>query len=108
MKLPLYASIQLSLLYCCSDVKLELSYLMEKLKQCKSSWFHIGLALGVPTEELKKFESERIGPGVNKCLVDTLMLWLNSGEANLDTLVKAIKLCDHENLSKKIRTKYEG
>ena len=89
-------------------MKLKLPYLLERLSSCKSRWFQFGMALDIPTEELKKFEGEKKNPGVDRCLHDTLRLWLESGDANLDTLVKAIDLCSHQNLSREIRAKYRG
>ena len=90
------------------DVKLKLSYLIKRLSPCKSSWFTLGLALDVPTEEIKKFESERKSPGVVICLQNTLRLWLNSEDADVDTLVDAIEHCGHRNLSREIKEKYRG
>ena len=81
---------------------------MERLKAIKPSWFTFGVALGISSDELKKFERERKSPGVERCLHDTLDLWLCIGRPNLDTLVKAVELCGQKNLSKEIRVKYKG
>ena len=91
-----------------SDVKMELPYLMERLKPCKYSWFAFGFALGVTFEELQGFESESKGPVLDRCLLETLRFWLNSGDAKLDILVKAVELCGHKDLSKEIEAKYKG
>ena len=90
------------------EVKLELPFLLEKLKSCKASWFHLGLFLGINDAELKKFESERKGNDVLKCFSDTLMFWLNSGESNLATLVKAVENSGYRRLAQDIRLKYQG
>ena len=104
----LFIYIHTSIHYCYPDVKLKLPYLTAKLSPCKSCWFQLGLALGIPTEELRKFESERRSPGVVLCLHDTLRLWLDSEDADLDTLVNAIEQCGHKKLSKEIKAKYQG
>ena len=89
-------------------MKLELPFLLEKLKGCKASWFHLGVFLGINEAELKKFESERRNNGILKCFSDTLMFWLNSGEPDLTTLVKALELSGHKRLSEAIRSRYQG
>ena len=91
-----------------SEVKLELPFLLEKLKGCKASWFHLGVFLGISEAELKKFESERRNNDVLKCFSDTLIFWLNSGEPDLTTLVKALELSGHRRLAEEIRSRYQG
>ena len=91
-----------------AEVKLNLPFLLEKLKCCKPSWFHFGVGLGVKDTELRQFESEKKNSGVLQCLHDTLILWLNSGEANLSTLVKAVELSGHKRLAASIESKYRG
>ena len=91
-----------------SEVKLELPFLLEKLKGCKASWFHLGVFLGINEAELKKFESERKSNDVIKCFSDTLIFWLNSGESDLTTLVKAVELSGHRKLAENVRLKYQG
>ena len=87
---------------------MELPFLLEKLKGCKSSWFHLGIFLGINEAELKKFESERKGNDVLKCFSDTLMFWLNSGDSNLTTLAKAVERAGYKRLAQDIRLKYQG
>ena len=91
-------------------MKLEMPHLMERLSHCKALWFNLGVALGVPTEELKKFkfEYQKNCPEVRTCLLYTLNLWLESGEGNLDTLVEAISMCGYRQLSREIKAKYRG
>ena len=81
---------------------------MKKLSPCQACWFQFGIALDIPSDKLKKFESDRRSPGVGICLHDTLRLWLNSEDADLDTLVNAIEQCGHGNLSREIRVKYRS
>ena len=69
-------------------MSLNLPYLSEKLNCCKANWFTLGLGLGLKEADLRKFESERLNSGVEKCLLDLLILWLNSENANIDILVK--------------------
>ena len=96
-------------IYCLiSEVKLELPFLMEKLKGCKASWFHLGVGLGVNEAELKKFQNEKKNNGILQCFSDTLTFWLNSGEADLNTLVKAVELSGHKRLAADIKLKYQG
>ena len=110
MKSLLYASVYTHYLIFAihADVKLKLPYLIKRLSPCKSCWFTLGLALDVPTEEIKKFECEKKSPGVVICLQNTLRLWLESEDADLDTLVMAIEHCGHRNLSREIKAKYRS
>ena len=89
-------------------MSLNLSYLSEKLNCCKANWFTLGLGLGLNEADLRKFESERLNSGVEKCLLDLLILWLNSENANIDILVKALINVNHRVLAKKIKEKYSG
>ena len=90
------------------DVKLELSYLSERLSCCKAGWFHLGVGLGLKEPQLQKFESERLNGRVEMCLLDVLTLWLNSENAGVDVLVKALRTIGHGFLADKIKTKYSG
>ena len=87
---------------------MDLSYLSEKLNCCKADWFFLGLGLGLKEADLKRFESERSGNDVEKCLTKLLIHWLDSGKANIDILVSALKNVNHRVLANKIEEKYSG
>ena len=87
---------------------LELPYLCDKLSGCKSSWFFLGLGLGLNPDHLKKFESDRSGNNVEKCLSDLLVFWLNSGKATVEVLVDALFKVSLRVLAEKIKRKYAG
>jgi hypothetical protein len=89
-------------------VRLELPFLLEKLKGCKANWFHLGIFLGINEAELKKFESERKSNDVFRCLSDTLMFWLSPGESDLTTLATAVERSGHRLLAQDIRLRYQG
>lgn len=86
----------------------ELPYLCEKLSGCKSSWFFLGLGLGLKHDVLKRIESERTGNDVETCLLDLLALWLKSGNATVEGLVDALVKVNMRVLAEKIRKKYTG
>ena len=66
------------------------------------------MGLGLKEADLRKFESERLSSGVEKCLLDLLMFWLNSENANIEILVKALINVNHRVLANKIKKKYSG
>ena len=86
----------------------ELPYLCEKLSVCKSSWFLLGLGLGIKHDILKKIESERTGNNVENCLRDLLVFWLNSSNATVKVLVDALVKVNMRVLADKIQKKYAG
>ena len=90
----------------CTGVLLELPYLCERLSGCKSSWFFLGLGLGLKHDDLKKFESDRTSNSVEKCLLDLLMFWLKSGNATVEVLVDALVKVNLRVLADKIQRKY--
>ena len=79
---------------------------MRRLSCCKPEWFALGSALGIPNEELRKFENEKMSPGVDRCLHDTLRIWIESGDTDKATLVTAVQACGEEELSRIIELKY--
>ena len=85
---------------------MELSYLLEELREVKASWYFLGLFLGIKDGELDALQRERIGPGVEQCFSDTLTLWLNSKEPNVETLIKAIQNCGYGRLAAEMKWKY--
>jgi hypothetical protein len=89
-------------------VSFDLPYLCEKLSVCKSSWFLLGLGLGMKHDILKKIESERTANDVHNCLSDLLMFWLNSGNATVKILVDALVKINMRVLADKIQKKYAG
>ena len=91
-----------------AEVSLDLPYLSEKLDCCKAKWFFLGFGLGIREADLKRIESERSNNGVEKCLSDLLVYWLNSGGANIDDLCNALVRVNHRVLADKIRRKYSG
>ena len=89
-------------------VSFELPYLCERLSVCKSSWFMLGLGLGMKHDVLKKIENERTGNSVENCLFDLLVFWLNSGNASVKNLVDALIKVNMRVLADKIQKKYAG
>ena len=91
-----------------AGVLFELPYLCEKLSSCKSSWFFLGLGLGLKHDLLKRIESERTGNNVENCLFDLLVFWLNTGKATIEVLVDALVKVNMWVLAEKIKRKYAG
>ena len=75
---------------------------------CKSSWFMLGLGLGIKADILKRVESERTGNSVENCLFDLLVFWLNSGNASVKNLVDVLIEVNMCVLADKIQKKYAG
>ncbi|MCG8625351.1 MAG: death domain-containing protein [Proteobacteria bacterium] len=76
---------------------------------CKSSWFMLGLGLGIKPDILMRIESERTGNSVENCLFDLLVFWLNSGNASVKNLIDASVMKVHMRvLADKIQKKYAG
>ena len=95
-------------LYIIIGVSFDLPYLCERLNVCKSSWFMLGLGLGIKSDILKRIESERTGNSVENCLFDLLVFWLNSGNASVKNLVDALIKVNMRVLADKIQKKYAG
>ena len=89
---------------------MELSYLLDELKDVKASWYFLGLFLGIKDGELDALQRERISPGVDQCFSDTLILWLKLKECNCnqETLIKAINNCGYGRLAGEMKSKYKG
>ena len=88
---------------------MDIAYLSERLKSCKAKWFFLGLGLGLKDSDLRKIESDnRSSTGVEICLHNLLIFWLNSDKANLDNLVKALEKVGHLVLAQKLKQKYAG
>ena len=67
----------------------------KKLKPVTDRWKHIGLALRLDPDELKRIETERRDP--EDCLTDALHLWLKGnydtkrfGEPSWELLARAV------------------
>ena len=92
-----------------TGVRLELDYLLEKLKSCKAKYYFLGLGLGLKGPDLKQIETTtRSCSPVKICFHQVLIFWLNSTHANLDILVKALENVNHRALAREIKEKYAG
>ena len=89
-------------------VSFDLPYLCERLSVCKSSWFMLGLGLGIKPDILKGIESERTGNSVENCLFALLVFWLNSGNASVKNLIDTLVKVNMRVLADKIQKKYAG
>ena len=69
-------------------------------------WFHLGLYLGVPDNELLSIEQYRRGH-VQQCRTDMLSWWLQRGaQPTWTRVVRALERIEMEPLARKIATKY--
>ena len=91
-----------------TGVLFELPYLCEKLSACKSSWFFLGLGLGLKHNLLTDIESNGPTDNVESCLLNLLVFWLKSGNATAEILVDALVKVNMRVLADKIRRKYAG
>ena len=71
-----------------------------------ADWFHLGLYLGVPDNELLSIEQYRHGH-VQQCRTDMLTWWLQRGaQPTWTRVVRALEGIKMEPLATKIATKY--
>ena len=68
-----------------------------------SAWYKLGVQLGVPEHELKKFEGDFPKNG-DRCKGEVVTYWFNNAEEqSWDVLADAVENAGHRNLANEIR-----
>ena len=81
--------------------------MLEDLKEVKSEWFNIGIALGVPLTKLREIEASFPHGGVNRWMTEMLQYWLDTTPtACWEQVARALEQVDQLTLASSIKQKY--